>query len=403
MRVRSRGFGRFSLIVAWLFAAAALADALHYVATASPPFADLQVYRLALHHLSSGGAGLYDARAGNGAPFTYPPVAAMLLAPLGALSTTAAGAVMTALSLAALVAVAYWCRRSPERSLGAWLPLLLALALVSVPVRNVLFFGQVGLLLLLLVAVDVLDVTPRRWRGAFVGVAAAVKLTPFVFVPLLWFSGRRRDAVVASATAVGLWAVAAVALPHASRSYWTGVGWHTSRVGDVDGPRNRSLWGLIGHGHAPGEVLLAVACAAVLATAYTRGARAIRDGSNVAALAIGGMASVAVSPISWSHHLTWVVPAEAVLLTPARSWLLAAIVVLTYRLPVGSAHVLAVMQASAALIVVAMLPTKSAGVPVVQRHRPTVVGMAGFEPTTSSSRTRRATKLRHIPVVRRRV
>jgi hypothetical protein len=27
----------------------------------------------------------------------------------------------------------------------------------------------------------------------------------------------------------------------------------------------------------------------------------------------------------------------------------------------------------------------------------TMVGMAGFEPTTSSSRTRRATKLRYIP------
>src|SRR3954454_10409646 len=40
-----------------------------------------------------------------------------------------------------------------------------------------------------------------------------------------------------------------------------------------------------------------------------------------------------------------------------------------------------------------------AGASDVQRHRPASVGMAGFEPTTSSSRTRRATKLRHIPDV----
>ena len=32
-----------------------------------------------------------------------------------------------------------------------------------------------------------------------------------------------------------------------------------------------------------------------------------------------------------------------------------------------------------------------------RRHRSVGVGQAGFEPTTSSSRTKRATKLRHCP------
>ena len=31
-------------------------------------------------------------------------------------------------------------------------------------------------------------------------------------------------------------------------------------------------------------------------------------------------------------------------------------------------------------------------------HKPYMVGVAGFEPTTSSSRTKRATKLRHTPL-----
>ena len=35
--------------------------------------------------------------------------------------------------------------------------------------------------------------------------------------------------------------------------------------------------------------------------------------------------------------------------------------------------------------------------PDLQRHRLDLVGVAGFEPTASSSRTKRATKLRHTP------
>ena len=38
-----------------------------------------------------------------------------------------------------------------------------------------------------------------------------------------------------------------------------------------------------------------------------------------------------------------------------------------------------------------------AGASDLQRHRLDLVGVAGFEPTTSSSRTKRATKLRHTP------
>jgi alpha-1,2-mannosyltransferase len=397
------------VVAAWIAAAAALADTLLYVASAHPLFADLQVYRLALHHLSSGGHGLYAARSVDDAPFTYPPVAAVLLAPLGALRIPAAGAVMTLLSVVALAVVGRASLRRLDAASPLALPVLLALALVSVPIRNVLYFGQVGLLLLFLVAVDLLGLMPGRLRGAGIGIAAAVKLTPFLFIPLLWWSGRRREATVAATTAVLLSLAAAVALPTASTTYWTDVLWHTNRVGDVNGPRNRSLWGLIGSTHGVEIGVLAIACASTLAIAFVRGRRAIQSGNDVAALAIVGMASVAVSPISWSHHLVWLVPAEAVLVAvPARLPLLAVIAVLTYRLPLGSVHALAVMQGIAALLVVAVLPVDRIASdprrPVPLRGSDTgrqVVGMAGFEPTTSSSRTRRATKLRHIPVVRR--
>ena len=38
-----------------------------------------------------------------------------------------------------------------------------------------------------------------------------------------------------------------------------------------------------------------------------------------------------------------------------------------------------------------------------QKHRPSAVGVAGFEPTTSASRTQRATKLRYTPMEARTV
>lgn len=65
---------------------------------AGDQLADLQVYwgatRWAEH-----GLPLYDFHAGNGDPFTYPPFAALVMAPLGRLPFGVVGVVWTALSL----------------------------------------------------------------------------------------------------------------------------------------------------------------------------------------------------------------------------------------------------------------------------------------------------------------
>ena len=126
--------------------------------------------------------------------FTYPPAAALLFTPLAALPVQLAWAVMasaSALALAlvirvAIAAVPYW--RFP----AAWSTLLLTMAMLClVPVWRTTGLGQVNILLMAMVAVDVLAVTARRsrWGGLGVGVAAAVKLVPLIFIPHLFLTG----------------------------------------------------------------------------------------------------------------------------------------------------------------------------------------------------------------------
>ena len=128
--------------------------------------------------------------------FTYPPAAALLFTPLAALPAQLAWAVIAAASALALAlairvaiaAVPYW--RFP----AAWsTPLLTAAMLCLVPVWRTIALGQVNVLLMAMVAVDVLAVTARRsrWGGLLTGVAAAVKLVPLIFIPHLLLTGKR--------------------------------------------------------------------------------------------------------------------------------------------------------------------------------------------------------------------
>ena len=75
----------------------------------------------------------------------------------------------------------------------------MCLSTALIPVWTALNLGQVGIVLMLLVVVDMLAPRSVLPRGALVGIAAAVKLTPagFILFPLLrrdWrTAGRERD------------------------------------------------------------------------------------------------------------------------------------------------------------------------------------------------------------------
>ena len=74
---------------------------------------------------------------------------------------------------------------------------MVVVALGSEPVVRNLILGQINIVLMLMVVVDLL-VLPPRWRGVLIGIATGVKLVPGAFV-LLYVLRRDLRAVVRAA------------------------------------------------------------------------------------------------------------------------------------------------------------------------------------------------------------
>jgi alpha-1,2-mannosyltransferase len=281
---------------------------------------DLDVYRIGGHAWLSG-ADLYGrlppTRSGARLPFTYPPIAAVLLSPLSLMPMAAAGTAL-ALCTVALVAVVLRvflsCLAAPERVSGWTLAWLLPPALFLEPVRNTLGYGQINVILMALVTLDCLASAPRWPRGALVGLAAAVKLTPAAFV--LFFLLRRDYRAAASAAGSFATATGAGFLLawHDSVQYWTRTIFQTSRIGNPAYAANQSIQavltraGLDPHTLAGTAVWLALSITVLLVAC--RGMRhAFTAGENCWALSVNAFAALLISPISWSHHWVWSAPA----------------------------------------------------------------------------------------------
>lgn len=211
---------------------------------------------------------------------------------------------------------------------------LLPPALFLQPVRSTLGYGQVNVLLMALVALDCLSAGVRWPRGALVGIAAAVKLTPGAFA--LYFLLRRDYR--AAATAAAAFAVSTGAgfllAPGDSARYWTAVVIQTGRPGSPVYAANQSIQGVLAragldpHTAAGGALWLALS-ALVLALACRGMRRALARSADAWALSLNAFAALLISPISWSHHWVW---GETAVLTLAvlgsgsgrRAWLAAA-------------------------------------------------------------------------------
>jgi alpha-1,2-mannosyltransferase len=285
-------------------------------------FFDLRVYYGTVHTWVHHGGRIYDYRVpGTSYGFTYPPFAALAMLPLAPLGRTSAIVASLLVNLAAL-AVVLRILAGPGWRRHGWYRWSLCLCLLALfePLRDTFSFGQVNLVLLALVLGDwLLPATGReRWAGAGTGLAAAVKLTPALFIGLLLLAGRRRAAGVATAVALAATALAAWADPAASRFYWTEALWDTGRVGRLDYVSNQSLQGVLARLGEPGRPLWATAVLLTLCVWAWRARRAVRAGDPTAALALTGAAACLVSPITWVHHLVWLLPSFAVLLRAGR-------------------------------------------------------------------------------------
>ncbi|HEY3544881.1 MAG TPA: glycosyltransferase 87 family protein [Propionicimonas sp.] len=290
---------------------------------------DFGVYRGAIQLVWSGGS-LYDftlSIPGAGPmPFTYPPFAALFLAPVAALPGDSARWTWTVIQLA-LCPVLAWItiRATPARrhgrSLEGWLVLgLSTVALVlTEPFVHGIALGQVSLALAALVIVDI-SLVPPRWRGVLTGIAGAVKLLPMVFLPYYLITRQWRPARNCVAGFVGSTVLALVVLPADSMRYWTTMILATDRVGLPGESRNTSLLGLLTHGGI-GVSWLWVALALVLGGASLLRARALFvRGQEFSAMLTVGVLSTVLSPISWPHHLVWISVGGLYLVLTGRRW-----------------------------------------------------------------------------------
>ena len=276
---------------------------------------DLQVYRWG-GLLARQSGPLYGAKFQGTLSFSYPPASAAVFELLSALPVLAVKRIVIAGSVLALFASA-WLAWGDAGARGSWARAAAALAVTDIalctdPVQQTIDLGQINLLLMALVLADLLGRGDRWWRGAGVGVATGLKLTPGIFIAYLLVTRRFRAAGIATATFALTVAAGFAVLPGASRQYWLGgLFLESGRPGPVIYASNQSLLGAIARlagGSRMAEPYWVAAALLVAVTGLVVAAREHRRGRELAAVGVCAVTGLLVSPVSWDHHWVWIVP-----------------------------------------------------------------------------------------------
>lgn len=257
---------------------------------------------------------------------TYPPFGLLVFVPISYLNIRVAEVLWLLANVACLVAIARLvCThmlRVSERT-----RMLVCLVGPSLAIPTAMMWanfqlGQVNLWIWLAIVADLILIRRnKRFGGVLIGLATAMKLTPAVFIVFLlaareWKPAARAAAAAATATGVA-WALA----PSDSRLYWTELLFDTSRIGALGDPRNNSIrfvTTLLPVGDHL-QVLLWLAVAAfVVPLGIRRATLAWRGGQDLYAMVIVGCVGALASPISWNHHLIFLL--LALLLLPEPGW-----------------------------------------------------------------------------------
>jgi alpha-1,2-mannosyltransferase len=255
---------------------------------------------------------------------TYPPITSYLFVPFRLIGLRATETLWTVANLVALavlftVALHRWFKVALiDAWFGSALGLAPAVIFAFYPFRSLLLWGQVGVFLMLLVFLD-LFALPKRFRGILIGVAAAIKLLPALFI--IWFLVKRE--VPAVVRAIAAFAVltlfAAVLWPHASAEYWFHV-LPSVRVGRivtvarahwVKGAgklSNQSIKGLLAR---PPFLFLKTfpwfpIALLVLAWGLAVTVRLLKQGRELATFVLLSLVTELVSPVSWLHYWVFV-------------------------------------------------------------------------------------------------
>lgn len=315
-------------------------------------FFDLKIYHGAVAYWAGGGS-LYDYLDPD-VPlgFTYPPFAALAMLPMAHLSMIDAAWINVFASLGALAIVLAALIKPIADRCGwrtPWFAVALAVPMAAVlePMRESLGYGQVNILLFGLIMADLVALRwssrrrPARpvwldrfgplapvadrflaggWAGVGIGLATSIKLTPALFIVYFLVSRQWRPARTAILTTLGVTLIGFVFARKESVDYFTDVVFQTNRVGQADMTPNQSLAGLLARLYdvfsAP-TLLWITFTLVLLVVGLSRAAHAHGEGDELTAFTLVGLTANIVSPISWSHHLVFVIPAIIVLLDAA--------------------------------------------------------------------------------------
>ncbi len=288
-----------------------------------PSTIDLQVYVYAIKDMLAGKDIFATTTPFWHLYFIYPPIAAVLMAPLAIGPYVMWQLVWTA----ALV----WAQQSVLRRCGVprgWKLGLVGVAVVLAvePIRTTLGYGQVNTLLMAFVVADLLpDIEGRRRRlpqGLLTGLATAIKLTPGLFIVFFFLIGRKRAALTAVISFAAFTAMGAIFLFSETLRFWTGLSGGDTRTASPLYAGNQSLLGVfyrLGDSSRTTTVLgLAIAGIVAMLGALVA-AQWWREGEKVFAVALVGLCTNLASPLSWTHHYVWILPMAVAVLERGRT------------------------------------------------------------------------------------
>jgi hypothetical protein len=249
--------------------------------------------------------------------FTYPPAAISLFFPFTALSLNASYFVWTTLSILCLAGTYFVVlERLWKKDRTAHLGLALWASIVTValfpPMAECLAWGQTSTILLLLVTVDVLMIRGRN-QGVLVGIAAAVKLYPGLFI-VFWLMRRSwRSAGVAAVTFVAVTAASWILWPHDAGTFFLQIlpkGSETGHFGagfTIFNSASVSSFYLRLPFLPKSVVTLLVVLTSllILVGGMAAAVRLDRAGLKLSSLVTLLAMSVIISPVTWDHYFTF--------------------------------------------------------------------------------------------------
>lgn len=203
--------------------------------------------------------------------------------------------------------------------------LLTFLAASTGPIIDAWAIGQIGVLLAAMTLYDL--AAPNQWfrvkliripRGILAGLAGAIKLVPLIAIPYWIITKQFKAAITALVTLITAWLLAFIVMQEDSIRYVTEkLFLGTSELDNASTLDNQSLVGtlmrLTGKNPLPSS-LLVIAFIIILSCGLLVARKTFSNGDTLSAGLIIGLTSVLASPVSWIHHIAWLVAVPGAIL-----------------------------------------------------------------------------------------